>query len=628
MSGIVGILNLDGAPVDRALLRGMTDAMTFRGPDAQEIWVKGQVGFGHTLLRTTDESKHEHQPFTLDGRLWIVADARVDAQEELIAKLNAHGEKVRFGATDVELLLRAYRIWGERCVDHLLGDFSFAIWDGTQERLFCARDHFGIKPFYYASSEARVIFSNTLDCIRQHPVISDAVNEIAIGDFLLFGLNQNPATTFFAAIQTLPAGHCMTWADGEMHLRRYWSLPFDDPIFYMRSSDYVDHFRELLRMVVKDRLRTNRVGIYMSGGLDSTSAAATARDLLAEQFAWFDFRAHTVVYDWLIPDEERHYSGIAASALRIPIHYLRADDYELFERWDQSEQWRPEPNGNPLSAIEADQLRQIAAHSRVALYCEGPDNLLRWEWRPYVNHLMRGLKFNRLLMDVGRYIRSQRRLPFISGIPTRLRRLTTSETDFPFFPSWLNPTFAHRLALRDRFDQWQSRPPSSHPIRPKACASLELADWRYLFDSSDPGVTQSTVELRYPFMDVRMARYLMAVPPVPWCANKHLLRETMRGILPEQVRRRPKTCLAVDVVSERLRRNVQPQRRQCFSSKQLANYVDIDVLRLSLDSECGHVWKNWINLRPFAVNYWLRHVEIGKEKSDELRTSGIHQETI
>jgi len=95
MSGITGILNLDGAPVDRGLLTAMTKFMTFRGPDAQRIWIEGNVGFGHTLLRTTAESEHEQQPFTLDGRVWIVADARVDAQEDLIAKLAARGELLR-----------------------------------------------------------------------------------------------------------------------------------------------------------------------------------------------------------------------------------------------------------------------------------------------------------------------------------------------------------------------------------------------------------------------------------------------------------------------------------------------------------------------------------------------------
>src|SRR5438552_13183588 len=195
MSGIVGIVNFEGAPVDRALLRRMTDFMTFRGPDEQRIWVDGNVGFGHTLLRTTFESEHEHQPFTLDGRVWIVADARVDAQADLIAKLASRGEEVERGVPDVELLLRAYLAWGEDCVDHLLGDFAFAIWDGPKRRLFCARDHLGVKPFFYAASSSCVILSNTLNALRLHPSVSDALNELAIGDFLLFDFNQDAATT-------------------------------------------------------------------------------------------------------------------------------------------------------------------------------------------------------------------------------------------------------------------------------------------------------------------------------------------------------------------------------------------------------------------------------------------------
>src|SRR5437773_11667260 len=187
MSGIVGIVNFDGAPVDRALLRRMTDFMTFRGPDEQRTWVDGNVGFGHTLLKTTFESEHEYQPFTLDGLTWIVADARVDAQADLIAKLAARGEQVGHGVTDVELLLRAYRVWGEDCVDNILGDFAFAIWDRSRSRLLCARDHLGVKPFFYAHVDQTVIFSNTLDCVRHHPAVSDKLNGLAIADFLLFG---------------------------------------------------------------------------------------------------------------------------------------------------------------------------------------------------------------------------------------------------------------------------------------------------------------------------------------------------------------------------------------------------------------------------------------------------------
>jgi asparagine synthase (glutamine-hydrolysing) len=132
MSGIVGIVHFDGAPVDRHRLGQMTASMAFRGPDAQEIWIEGNVGFGHALLKTTDESEHEHRPCTLDGRIWIVADARVDARRDLVPELKAHGhEDLSPDATDVELILRAYLTWGNDCVEHLLGDFAFAIWDAA-----------------------------------------------------------------------------------------------------------------------------------------------------------------------------------------------------------------------------------------------------------------------------------------------------------------------------------------------------------------------------------------------------------------------------------------------------------------------------------------------------------------
>ena len=113
MSGIAGILHLDGAPVERSLFCGMTEFLTFRGPDAQAIWSDGHIGFVHTLLRTTDESDYERQPFTLDGNIWIVADARVDAQNDLIRKLTAHGHNVAGQWTDVELILRAYQSGGK-----------------------------------------------------------------------------------------------------------------------------------------------------------------------------------------------------------------------------------------------------------------------------------------------------------------------------------------------------------------------------------------------------------------------------------------------------------------------------------------------------------------------------------
>src|ERR1700689_2420729 len=136
MSGIVGIVHVDGAPVDRRLVQRLTDSQSYRGPDAQEIWVRGNVGFGHTLLKTTEESAREQQPLTLGDDVWIIADARVDGRGNLITELESRGHNDIAGAPDVELILRSYNVWGEDCVDNPLGDFAFGFWDGLKKNLF------------------------------------------------------------------------------------------------------------------------------------------------------------------------------------------------------------------------------------------------------------------------------------------------------------------------------------------------------------------------------------------------------------------------------------------------------------------------------------------------------------
>ena len=164
MSGIVGIYERSGAPVDRGLLQALAHFLSFRGPDARETWSLGAIGLGHTMLRTTRESQNEQQPASLDGKLWITADARIDCREELEKKLAQQGQGAAGRtATDSGLILRAYAAWGAECVQHLRGDFAFAIWDARKKILFCARDHFGVKPFYYSELGELFLFSNTLD---------------------------------------------------------------------------------------------------------------------------------------------------------------------------------------------------------------------------------------------------------------------------------------------------------------------------------------------------------------------------------------------------------------------------------------------------------------------------------
>ena len=295
MSGIVAIFHRDGAPIERALLQSLVDFLAYRGPDARETWMGSSIGLGHTLLRTTRESFAERQPVGFEGRYWITADARLDGRGELLAALDLSRSDFGPSIPDSELILRAYAKWGAACVEHLRGDFSFAIWDEHTKQLFCARDQFGIKPFYYASVGSVVILSNTLDCIRRHPAVSGRLNDLAIADFLLFDMIRDPAATSFADIQRLPPAHTLVCGRDGISLRRYWVLPASAPIHHKRPMECVEQFRELLDHAVADRLRTNSVGILMSGGLDSPTVAASAQRTLARNGSTVGLCAYTGV---------------------------------------------------------------------------------------------------------------------------------------------------------------------------------------------------------------------------------------------------------------------------------------------------------------------------------------------
>ena len=344
MSGIVGIYERSGAPVDRGLLQALAHFLSFRGPDAREAWSHGAIGLGHSMLRTTHESQIEQQPASLDGQLWVTADARIDCREELEKKLTQQGQGAAGrAATDSGLILRAYAAWGAECVQHLRGDFAFAIWDARKKILFCARDHFGVKPFYYCELGELFLFSNTLDCLRQHPNVSGDLNDAAIGDFLLFGLNCDVATTTFRDIRRLPAAHAMIISSDGLRIQRYWSAPTDGRIRYKNAGDYVEHIQILLQAAVADRTRVDRAGILLSGGLDSATIATTARDLAASAGGPQDLRAYTVVYESLFPDQDGRYAREVAEFLKIPQQFIPMDELRPFERWEEAEFRSPEP---------------------------------------------------------------------------------------------------------------------------------------------------------------------------------------------------------------------------------------------------------------------------------------------
>jgi asparagine synthase (glutamine-hydrolysing) len=603
MSGFAGILHLDGAPVERDLLQRLTDYQKFRGPDAQSIWIDGSVGFGHTLLRTDPESEPEQQPLTLDNETWIVADCRVDARRALIAELQGRRHQGITEVTDAELILRAYSVWGDDCVQHLLGDFVFAIWDGLHQRLFCARDQMGVKPFFYAHVGEHLIFSNTLDCIRQHPAVSSELNELAIADFLLFDMIRDPEATSFREIHRLPPAHTLICIKGKIATRRYWTMPVCAPIPDSRQDECVEQFLELLDTVVADRLRTKSAGVLMGGGLDSTTVAASAQRSFRRRGNRSGLCAYTEVFDSVIPHEERRYAGIAAQGLKIPIEFQVTDEIGLWKYLSRLDNGWPEPLHSPWSDWGLRQLRHIALTRRVALTGYGGDPTLSCLLTIHFAELFKKRRFGRAIAAAIRYLLAEGRFSRLY-IRTRWRRWRYQKNQSPPYPRWLQQDLEERLGLRERFRAMVRITNPNAAVRPVAYEAVVDPMWPNLFEGFDAGVTRAPVEVCHPFFDLRLVNFLLALPALPWCSDKELLRRSARGVLPDAIRLRPKSPLLADPLIVLLQRPESSWVDRFEPTPELKRYVDRNRIPEVLGEK--DVWNAWVNLRPLSLNLWLR----------------------
>ncbi|HKO96942.1 MAG TPA: asparagine synthase-related protein [Pyrinomonadaceae bacterium] len=614
MSGIVGIINLDGAPVDRDLLRRMTDSMSYRGPDAREIWIDNNVGFGHAMLRTTFEAETEKQPLTLDGKVWLTADARIDGRAELITKLEAklgttlrvedrsNGSDSRL-PNDAELILHAYHAWGEDCVKHLIGDFAFVIWDKPNRKLFCARDHLGVKPFYYITKNRQFYFSSSPHCLRKHPLLSAGFNEQAIGDFLIFEMNRDGATSAFKDISRLPPAHILRIKEESLTVSSYWRLSPENEIHYSKRTDYLEQFEHLMLDAVRDRLRTPSASMLLSGGMDSTTVAAFCRRA-ARQNNNCELQAFTYVYDHLMPDQERHFSGIAARALSMPISYLACDQYKLFQTPRQRSQ-PAEIINEPLRAFFADFVSLIGGKSRVAVTGDSGDALLCPD-NNYPQKVMRSLSLIKLLQDTTYSLFANGRIPRM-GFRRSLKSffgISKRKNYLPSYPSWINPDFESRLSLRDRWNEANNKKEPAFPRRQRAFESMTHPMWPQLFEDYDPDTTGAVVEFRYPFFDKRVVSFLLNIPSLPWCFDKALLRISTKPDLPETIRKRSKTLIVRDPILVRVEKPEWQLTDYFRPVPMLSNYVDVQKIDKADWLRSEHAI--WMHVRPLSLNFWLQ----------------------
>jgi asparagine synthase (glutamine-hydrolysing) len=607
MSGFAGIVCTGGATPDPRFLEHMATRLTFRGPDAKQIWLRAGAGFCFTLLRTGPAPQSSEQPCTLDGRVWLLGDVRLDGREDLRRQLEQSNESIAAEVTDEELVLRAWRRWGKDGLAKLSGDLSFALWDETERRLWCIRDLMGARPFFYAQSADGFYFSNTLEAFRQAPGVSSELDPQFIGDFLMEESCQDGARTVYRDIQRLLPGHALVYSDGELCVRCYTNFSVEEPLRLKRPEEYVEGFRELLEKAVRDRLPHRPCGVFLSGGLDSTSVAAVACKIAKKDEASGPLRAYTIDCRPMFNDEEGFLASLVAKYLGIDIEILLAASCPPYDGWEDSLVRTPEPCHDPFLSLSQRQYRQVQAHARVVLSGYGGDDILTGQAWPYLTYLFRRRAFGTMFSAFGRYILKFGRIPPLrGGFRTRLQRWMGRTNPLTEFPQWLEPGFVERYNLPGRWRELQESAMPGHPLHPNALAGLSSKFWSSVFESEDAGWTGVPVELRAPLLDQRLLRFLLRVPPVPWCMEKELLRKAMHGMLPEAVRLRPKTPLLGDAIKYFIESKRWTPIPLPDPPADLRTFVDWERLGTTLAIASGSTL--WVGLRPVSLCYWLKGV--------------------
>ena len=331
MCGFSGIVNLNNQPVDAELLKSMTDSIRHRGPDdegyllfhsgnkkymqcygndtVEELKSKlhpldnsfnANIGFGFRRLSIIDLSLAGHQPMSnSDNTVWIVFNGEIYNYLELKNELKKLGHKF-YSNSDTEVILKAYEQWQENCLSRFNGMWAFVIWDSNQNKFFCSRDRFGIKPFNYYFDGSTFIFSSEVKTILLTDINKELNYEVISKSFSLDSYLINSNSTYFKHISILPHSHYLTINDGEFRLERYYDLPFDK---FEKSSFKLNeaaiYYKELFEDAIKLRMRSDvEVGSTLSGGLDSSAIVTLASSYTDRRFRTFSaYFTNMPVYD-------------------------------------------------------------------------------------------------------------------------------------------------------------------------------------------------------------------------------------------------------------------------------------------------------------------------------------------
>ena len=552
MSAIVGLRQMDGQSVEAPALYRMLQAMAHRAPDGMSVWQQGSIGLGHGLLQTCLEDPAETQPL-VDGELAVTADVRLDNRDELSSALGL----VDRSMSDAALILAAYRRWGDDCPNRLLGDFAFALWDGRRAALLCARDHFGVKPFYYHASAECFAFASEIKALLTLPNSPHKINEAQIADFLT-AVVPDSTSTLYSDILRLPAGHQLVVTSFHRRLQPYWRMEASGSVL---EGDPAEQFRDIFSAAVRCRLRGSRlIGAMLSGGLDSSSIACVAARILQEEKVG-PLPTFSLVFDQTPAWNERIFIEAVVAQGGFDPCFLASDLIPVFAGFDQVLAEQDGPVLAPGLAINRQIYHAAANHGvRVLLDGHGGDEVVshgfgrlrelagagQWvdlwlqvrgeaniygtpAWRIFAAYLSHFGPSRHIFRPVFRVAQRGLRL---------FRRGRQHSENRPVWNRFINPDLAARTDAADRYrTQWASMTDYKSE-REHHFKTLSTPLQPYALEVLNKAAAGAGVEARYPFWDKRLVEFCLALAADTKLKDgwpRMILRQAMNGILPSAV---------------------------------------------------------------------------------------------
>lgn len=564
MCGISGIAfsPRSGRQIDKAKLVQMRDILHHRGPDDRGVFVDKNIGLAHRRLSIVDVAHGSQPMFNADRSCVIVYNGEVYNHTDCREGLAARGRKFQ-NRSDTETILHLYEEYGRDCVDYLRGMFAFAVWDAGKHEMFLARDRFGVKPLYYVhDNDGNLFFASEIKALLEVGAVKAEINFNVLPDqFANHGTSGDE--TLFRDVKRLLPGHTLTWRDGRIDIREFWDLNFEPKHEDRNEAEYLEEWRDLFRQAVEMRLMADvPLGMFLSGGIDSSAIAAIMSTMMKEPIKTFSvgFREREA--------NELEYARLVAKKFKTDHHEITITPVQFFDALPNLVWHEDEPIGF-VASVPLYFVSQLAQqHVKVVLTGEGSDETLAGygRYQKALTLLNYGEKYESVAPS---FLRDAVR-GGVATLPAVLNRklsrtFLSRETDIEslFFDNFAVFSRAMQNQLFSR--QTQERIEDINPYflqnqLLEKCDADDLLDKLLYADTKiylhellmkqDQMSMAASIESRVPFLDHKLVEFTARMPremKLRGGTTKWILREAMKGILPNEILNRPKMGFPVPV---------------------------------------------------------------------------------